>query len=106
MAHTVLGHLDVRPDEYDAAIRVFVPHYEDMIAAVVGWLRGHVPDGGLVVDLGAGTGALSEAVLAALPVRVCLVDIDPAMLEVARGRLARFADRIELRQASFADPLP
>jgi methylase of polypeptide subunit release factors len=42
------------------------------------WLDGHVPPGGLIVDLGAGTGSLSAAILDALPyVHVQLVDVDP-----------------------------
>lgn len=106
MSHSVRTHLGVQAADYDAAIRTFVPYYEEMTATVVRWLDGHVPPGGLVVDLGAGTGALAEAVLDALPVRACLVDIDSTMLEVARSRLHRHRDRVELRHASFADPLP
>ena len=80
--HRVAGHLGVVADEYDQAIRTFIPHYERMLGTIVAWLDGHVPPGGLVVDLGAGTGALSAAILDALPdVRVLLVDVDPDMLE-------------------------
>lgn len=60
-----------------------------------------------VLDLGAGRGALSAAVLDGLPeARVTLVDVDPAMLGEARRRLAPFADRVDFREASFLDPLP
>ena len=82
--HRVAGHLGVAADDYDRTIRAFIPSYERMIETAIHWLEGHVPAGGLVVDLGAGTGALSAAILDALPeVRVELVDIDPNMLEVA-----------------------
>jgi tRNA (cmo5U34)-methyltransferase len=105
--HRVAGHLGVVAEEYDAAIRTFIPHYERMLATIVAWLEGHVPPGGLVVDLGAGTGALSAAILDALPdVRVLLVDVDPDMLETAAARCAPHAGRFELRHASFADELP
>ena len=61
-----------------------------MLETIVGWLDGHVPPDGLVVDLGAGTGALSAAILDALPdVRVLLVDVDPDMLATAASRLRR-----------------
>ncbi len=104
--HRVLAHLGIRAQEYDRAIRTYIPEYDEMIGTVVRWLDGHLAQG-LVVDLGAGTGALSLAILDALPdARVQLVDVDPAMLEVARGRLAAHAGRYELRRGAFADPLP
>ena len=60
-----------------------------------------------VLDLGGGTGALSAAVLEGLPeARVTLLDVDAAMLDEARRRLAPFGDRVELREGSFLEPLP
>jgi tRNA (cmo5U34)-methyltransferase len=60
-----------------------------------------------VLDLGAGTGGLSAAVLGGLPgARVTLVDVDTEMLDEARRRLAPFAERVRFREASFLDPLP
>jgi hypothetical protein len=67
--HRVAGHLGVAADDYDRTIRTFIPNYERMIATVVRWLDGHVPPGGLVLDLGAGTGGLSAAILDAIPRR-------------------------------------
>jgi tRNA (cmo5U34)-methyltransferase len=105
--HRVAPHLGVAADDYDRTIRTFIPGYEQMVATVVHWLDGNVPAGGLVVDLGAGTGALGAAVLDALPdVRVQLVDIDPNMLEVASARCAEHTGRFEARHASFTDELP
>lgn len=94
-------------DEYDVTIRRLVPHYEQMLATVIRWLDGHVPPRGLVVDLGAGTGGLSAAILAAMPdVHVQLVDIDPNMLQVAAARCAAYDGRYELRRGRFEDDLP
>lgn len=105
--HRVAGHLGVRADDFDRSIRTFIPGYERMLAAIVHWLDGSVPSGGLVVDLGAGTGGLSAAILDALPeVRVQLVDVDPSMLEVAAARCAVHDGRYELRRARFTEPLP
>jgi tRNA (cmo5U34)-methyltransferase len=105
--HRVAGHLGVAADDYDRTIRRFIPNYERMIATIVHWLDGHVPDGGLVVDLGAGTGGLSAAILDALPdVRVQLVDVDPNMLEVAAVRCSAHDGRYGLRHARFEDQLP
>jgi len=105
--HRVAGHLGVAADDYDRTIRTFIPNYARMVATVVHWLDGHVPAGGLVVDLGAGTGALGAAVLDALPdVRVELVDIDPNMLEVAAARCEGHAGRFDVRHARFEEELP
>jgi tRNA (cmo5U34)-methyltransferase len=104
--HRVAGHLGVAADEYDRTIRTFIPSYEPMIGNVVRWLDGNVPPGGLVVDLGAGTGGLSAAILETLPdVRVQLVDVDPNMLEVAGARCAPHEGRFKLRHARFEEPL-
>src|SRR5215470_19579517 len=98
--HRVAGHLGVAAADYDRTIRTFIPSYERMVATVVHWLEGNVPTDGLVVDLGAGTGALGAAVLEALPdVLVELVDIDPNMLEVAAARCAAYDGRFQVRHA-------
>jgi tRNA (cmo5U34)-methyltransferase len=107
VAHSVKRHLDVDADAYDVAIRRFIPPYEEMIAAGVEVLAALAPADARILDLGGGTGALSAAVLDALPeVRVTVLDVDPAMLEEAGRRLARFGDRARFREASFLDPLP
>ncbi len=72
-----------------------------MIATVVELVSGDV------IDLGSGTGALAAAILEAKPnARVKLVDIDPAMLEVAAARVARFGARAEVVHASFDADVP
>ena len=107
MAHSVKRHLDVDADAYDVAIRRFIPYYDDMLATGVELLAALAPPGAHILDLGGGTGALSAAVLAELPeARVTILDVDGAMLGEARRRLARFGDRVDLREASFLGPLP
>jgi SAM-dependent methyltransferase len=107
VTQTVASHLGVEAETYDVAIRKFVPHYDAMIGVVLGLLDDALPEDALVLDLGAGTGALAQAVLEAIPrARVQLVDIDPAMLAVAGARVASHGVRAELRCASFHDPLP
>jgi tRNA (cmo5U34)-methyltransferase len=109
MTHSVESHLSVRPDEYDAAIRRFVPGYEAMIEALVEALARLLAGrpAPTVLDLGAGTGALSARVLERLPAaRLILLDADAAMLARAERRLEAHRARIELRHGSFLDPLP
>lgn len=106
--HRVLAHLGLQAQEYDAAIRTYIPAYETMIAtvvALVGDLLSTRTDG-LVIDLGTGTGALAASILDGTPHgRVRLVDIDPAMLDVARSRVASHGSRAELVQLRFDEAL-
>jgi tRNA (cmo5U34)-methyltransferase len=105
--HRVAGHLGVEADEYDRTIRTFIPHYDRMLATIVRWLDASVPAGGYVVDLGAGTGALSAAILEGLPeARVQLVDVDPNMLEAGAARCRAHAGRFDLRRGRFQEELP
>jgi 16S rRNA (cytosine1402-N4)-methyltransferase len=60
--------------------------------------------GGLFVDATVGAGGHAEALLDAGPsVRLLGLDRDPDALAAARVRLARFGERVSLRQADFAD---
>ena len=61
MSHTVRRHLRVGADAYDEMIRRFIPGYEAMLEVAARTVANNEP--GHVLDLGAGTGALSEAVL-------------------------------------------
>jgi tRNA (cmo5U34)-methyltransferase len=107
MGHSVKQHLDVDVAAYDAQIRRFIPHYEEMLATGVQLLAALVPADAQVLDLGGGTGGLSAAVLDGMPdARVTLLDVDPAMLDQARRRLAPFGDRVTFHEGSFLDPLP
>jgi len=107
MAHSVKRHLAVDADAYDVEIRRFIPHYDEMLATGVELLAALAAPAARVLDLGGGTGALSAAVLRGLPeARVTVLDVDRAMLDEARRRLAPFGDRVELREGSFLDPLP
>ena len=60
-----------------------------------------------VLDAGCGTGRVTELLLARLPRgRVVALDASASMLEQARGRLARFGDRVTYVQADLEQPLP
>jgi tRNA (cmo5U34)-methyltransferase len=105
--HSVRRHLDVSADDYDVQIRRFIPHYDEMITTGVEVLAALAPADGHVLDLGGGTGALSSAVLDALPrVRVTVLDVDPDMLDEAGRRLARFPGRVSFQHGSFLEALP
>jgi tRNA (cmo5U34)-methyltransferase len=105
MSHSVRKHLRVEIDEYDDQIRRFIPAYETMIAVAADAVAAVEPN--LVIDLGAGTGGLSELLLDRRGVgTVELLDIDPEMLDKARRRLERFGDRARFTLRSYDEPLP
>ncbi len=105
MSHSVARHLRVMADEYDAAIRRFIPGYETLLERAAQEVAAVRPR--LVLDLGAGTGALSAALLAReATTSVELWDVDSAMLDTARQRLSVFAGRTRFALRSFFDPLP
>lgn len=105
MAHSVRRHLGVEITAYDETIRRFIPGYEEMLRLAADAVVAAHP--ALILDLGAGTGALSEAVLDREGEhKVELLDVDPEMLAKARERLARFGERVRYREGSFARALP
>lgn len=60
-----------------------------------------------VLDAGCGSGRVTEQLLERLPNgRVVALDGSPAMIVAARGRLARFGDRVEYVVADLGRPLP
>jgi len=101
MGHSVARHLRIEIAAYDEIIRRFIPGYDQMLSEAVKALVGTRPPN-VVFDLGAGTGSLSERVLSAYPeVRVELWDVDSAMTDQAKVRLALFGERVSYRLASF-----
>jgi trans-aconitate methyltransferase len=83
------AHLGIDLADYDAKIRTFIPGYEAMIEAASFALqvtmRRRRP---VVVDLGIGTGALSQSCRRRIPgARIIGIDGDAAMLAAARSRI-------------------
>jgi trans-aconitate 2-methyltransferase len=61
----------------------------------------------VVLDAGCGTGRVTESLAERLPRgRVVALDASPSMIEEARGRLARFGDRVAYVVADLGRPLP
>lgn len=99
---SVAEHLRIQLDEYDARIRTFIPGYDDMIGAAAAAIGALDPPSPHIVDLGTGTGALAAACLRRRPgARVTAIDEDPAILDLARRRLAEWPGRAVCVHASF-----
>lgn len=105
MTHSVSQHLHVEIQEYDATIRRFIPGYDEMLDQTVAAVQATAPP--RTLDLGSGTGALAERLLARMADGVVeLWDVDAAMLAVARGRLERYGPRALFVARSFGETFP
>ena len=105
MSHSVRNHLRLEIHSYDETIRQFIPGYEEGLTWAAREIAGIRPT--LVLDLGAGTGALAEAMLEHEGVGVVeAIDVDAEMLDRARIRLKRFGVRARFQRCSFESPLP
>lgn len=91
--------------QYTAQRRRLVPGYDQFYGAVVDVLSLSGQPPRRVLDLGAGTGLLSEQLVAAFPnISVELLDGSMPMLDEARARLDDGVAALHL--ADLADPLP
>jgi tRNA (cmo5U34)-methyltransferase len=91
------------PEVYDAPRRRLVPDFDRFYGTAAELVAGLGLEAPAVLDLGAGTGLLAAAVVAAVPgARLTLLDGAPAMLEVARQRLGGVPTVV----ADLNDPLP
>ena len=89
---------------YDAAAHVVHPHYLEIQDKIIELLPKTLERGGLVVDLGGGSGRLAERILATWPqVSAWVIDQSEPFLALAERRLARFGDRANCRLARLQD---
>jgi tRNA (cmo5U34)-methyltransferase len=94
---------------YDALRRKLIPHFDAFYGTALDLLEEVVGEGEFrCVDLGVGTGLLSEMILKRFPgAQVVGVDLAPKMLDAARERLAMYGARLRLSLADYATaPLP
>jgi len=74
----------------------------DLVTALV---AAEYRPGSTILDLGAGSGQVEAMLLEARPdARIVAVDASPAMLEIAKERLAKAGDRVTLIEGDFAEP--
>ncbi len=108
MSHSVESHLKLHTGDYDELILKLVPAYPKMRTVQLDLLGLSIPPtGGLVLDLGGGTGALAATIAERFPQALVQIwDVDPQMLRFARTRCADFGERIQYVERSFTGPLP
>jgi len=82
---SVATHLGIDLAEYDARIRTFIPHYEEMLDVAAAAM---IPQSQLIVELGIGTGALADRCLrVSTGANILGIDADAAILRAAAQRL-------------------
>ena len=75
--------------EYDCNRRKFIPCFDDFYQNTTAFLAAHIAAPKRVVDLGAGTGLLTQFWFQSFPnAEYVLLDIAEEMLQVARKRFA------------------
>jgi len=99
---SVAAHLGIELAEYDARIRTFIPHYEEMLDVAASAVPRNART---IVDLGTGTGALGRRCLDRVPrARLVGIDADADVLAIAAERLGPRAEFIVGRFARTAIP--
>jgi tRNA (cmo5U34)-methyltransferase len=94
------------PTTYDALRRQLIPSFDLLYGSASSAVAMSVPDRPNILDLGAGTGLLSAAVLDRLPeATITLVDHSERMLAQARHRFDG-DDRVSFAIHGLTDPLP
>ena len=98
----VKAHFEEEAHEFDVIIQKLIPHYNEMINALVSVIPFQRGSTFSMIDLGCGTGALSKAIRGNFPnVEITCVDIADKMLEMARGNIKSDANFIQADFYSF-----
>jgi tRNA (cmo5U34)-methyltransferase len=85
-------HFEQEAKEYDGIILKLIPHYPQMLDALVSAIPFDASEPIRVVDLGCGTGTIAQRVLAAFPsAHVTCLDLAENMIEMARVKLGQHA---------------
>ena len=85
-------HFEQEAKEYDGIILKLIPHYPQMLGALVSAIPFDASEPIRVIDLGCGTGTVAQRVLDAFPnARVTCLDLAENMVEMARAKLGQHA---------------
>ncbi|TDB99267.1 class I SAM-dependent methyltransferase [Actinomadura sp. 7K534] len=91
-------------DSWDRQQEWYMPDREERFRVMLDMVEALVGTEPNVLDLACGTGSITDRLLRRFPkARVTGVDIDPALLTIARGTFAG-DDRVELVTADLTDP--
>lgn len=87
----IKNHFEEEAKEFDSLILKLIPHYHEMIDALVEALPAGRDESIKVLDLGCGTGNISRALKEKFPhARITCIDLAENMIEIARFKLSEF----------------
>lgn len=99
----VKNHFEEEAEEFDQLIKTIIPFYEDMVNALVLSLPFHPQEQIKILDLGCGTGNISQNIKEKFPqASITAVDLAENMIKIAKTKLAPYDD-IEYIRADFRD---
>lgn len=89
----VKAHFEEEAAEFDELILKLIPHYEEMINALISSIPFKKEDSFKVMDLGCGTGTIIKVLKEKLPnAQVTCLDLAENMLEMAKIKLQGYED--------------
>lgn len=103
-SETVRAAFDAAAADYDALRRKLIPEFDSFYGVTLDLLEEALGDRSFsCMDLGIGTGLLSEMILKRFPRSTIEgVDFAPKMIETARMRLAHFGARVDFTVADYS----
>lgn len=90
---TVKSHFEAEAKEFDSIILRLIPYYPEMVDALVTAVPFETMQRINVIDLGCGTGTISQAVKRKFPqARMTCLDLADSMIEMAKAKLVGASD--------------
>jgi len=100
---SIKSTFDKYSSEYDGARRKLIPCFDDFYRTAITIIPFDKGKKIRVLDLGAGTGLLSEMVALAYPYsEITLIDVSGKMLAIAKSRLSKFNNKIEYIEKDYS----
>jgi tRNA (cmo5U34)-methyltransferase len=85
----IRSNFSKKSKEYDAHVRKVIPRYEEMLDALISCIDRPYQSRFRAIDLGCGTGAVSERLMVAFPgTELTCLDMTEEMMNVAKQRLS------------------
>ena len=99
----VKDHFEEEAEEFDELIKTLIPFYKEMINSLVLSLPFNGKEKIKILDLGCGTGNISQEVKKRFPnAQITCVDMAENMIKMAKSKLSIYSD-VEFIRADFRD---